>query len=677
MPVSSASVDATIRHQAMLEGLKRNHEKIVLPYLQTLDKKLRLKLTRSELTTYNRKRLEALIKSVGDMTENILSGATADLTLELNALAKAEAAFESKALDNAVQNPGFNAKTPAAAQVRAAINAAPLAVSGAAGGQLLKPFMKGWTKAQRDMVEGAIRNGAFTGATNAVILKTIRGTASAKFKDGLLGRTAAQFRAVVHTGVQHVSSVARMETYAANSDLVKKYRWSSTLDNKTTEICQSLDGREFEVGNGPIPPAHVNCRSSTVPVLDEDFKFLREGATRASMGGPVPANQTYFDWLKKQPASFQDSVLGKTRGKLLRNGGLTSEEFAKLRIDQKTFQPLTLKEMQAKVPEAFKRAGIYLNPKTGLPATPPKPVAPKPAPKKKTAPKKQPVVETPPVKKELFDEITVHEPWNLGSKGSVTNAELTKTLRTIGTPEAARVVEFINKQKVGTVYGEPERLGSRSWKMQLKKPERAAEWKKFREEIGKSVTGSNSAPYGSKGAQQAGGYTSRYTNYVVLVDHIKKEVGYGIGKLNTVTKEKLQDIYRGIFARKDFPKWEKSQGGLPGPQHKAFTVADEGGRRLKQGPGYNTILTWLHELGHQVDFRMRYAAHHSGGNYWKAYELPDDIIRITGYSHANDLEWFAETFTAWVVDRQALFALDPRAVEIIDKAVETAINYAR
>lgn len=33
-------------------------------------------------------------------------------------------------------------------------------------------------------------------------------------------------------------------------------------------------------------------------------------STRASQDGQVPASLSYFDWLKRQPAAFQDEALG-------------------------------------------------------------------------------------------------------------------------------------------------------------------------------------------------------------------------------------------------------------------------------------------------------------------------------------------------------------------------------
>lgn len=116
----------------------------------------------------------------------------------------------------------------------------------------------------------------------------------------------------------------------------------------------SVSGDETFICDGFV--TH-NCRSTTVPVLDDSLDFLDEGASRASQDGPIDANTTYYSWLKRQNAAFQDSAIGPTRGKLLRDGGLTSDEFARLNLNR-NFEPLTLAEMEAKAPEVFEMAGV-------------------------------------------------------------------------------------------------------------------------------------------------------------------------------------------------------------------------------------------------------------------------------------------------------------------------------
>ena len=56
-----------------------------------------------------------------------------------------------------------------------------------------------------------------------------------------------------------------------------------------------------------------NCRSTTVPIIDPDILPPSTVATRASKDGPVPVNTSYGQWLKDQPRSVQEEVLGKDK----------------------------------------------------------------------------------------------------------------------------------------------------------------------------------------------------------------------------------------------------------------------------------------------------------------------------------------------------------------------------
>jgi hypothetical protein len=75
--------------------------------------------------------------------------------------------------------------------------------------------------------------------------------------------------------------------------------------------------------------------------------------TRASMDGQVPEETTYSEWLMRQSAARQDDVLGPTRGKLLRQGGLTIDKF----VNDKG-RTLTLKQLRQRAPKAFEAAGL-------------------------------------------------------------------------------------------------------------------------------------------------------------------------------------------------------------------------------------------------------------------------------------------------------------------------------
>lgn len=117
---------------------------------------------------------------------------------------------------------------------------------------------------------------------------------------------------LVRTSVNHISSVARSEVFSDNSDIIEGEMWNSILDGRTSSICRSLDGKVFELGKGKRPPAHPNCRSYMTPILK----------------GIEPAPRTsYAEWFAKQSSDKQDSILGKTKGKLYREGKLPLSAF--------------------------------------------------------------------------------------------------------------------------------------------------------------------------------------------------------------------------------------------------------------------------------------------------------------------------------------------------------------
>lgn len=355
MATSELLIEAATRNAVMLERLKSGEVAKIEPFLQRIDRDLRLRLSRDSLTEYSRRRLETLLTSIDAMLAKIQGEYTDQLMLDLADVAQYEAAFEARSLDQILVN--VSAAVPTVAALRTAIDTRPLSVTGADGGKLLTSFIADWSQAERNRVTGAIRQGYVQGETNQQIINRIRGTKRLKYSDGILSIIKRDAEAIVRTGIQHVASVARFETWNANSDVVTGYEIVATLDSSTTVICRSLDGRTFKLGKGPIPPFHVRCRTTTAATLDERFDFLKEGATRSSKDGYVDASETYYSWLKKQSAGFQREVLGPTRAKLFRDGGISAKRFAELQLDR-NFKPLDLEQLRSLEPLMFERAGL-------------------------------------------------------------------------------------------------------------------------------------------------------------------------------------------------------------------------------------------------------------------------------------------------------------------------------
>jgi SPP1 gp7 family putative phage head morphogenesis protein len=214
----------------------------------------------------------------------------------------------------------------------AAVNGAPqtyslTAAQGATitlpNGQVVSKAFRGIATSQAEQFSQVVRNGLLTGETTPSIAKRLIGSLQFGEEAKTVGQIAAaggqltqvadnQIIALVRTSINQVANAASQQVYEGNQDITKKYRYIATLDTRTSAICRALDGKEFEYGKGPMPPQHFNCRSTTVPVIDYkalDIPPPPEGK-RASMDGPVPGNETYGQWLAKQPRTTQADALG-------------------------------------------------------------------------------------------------------------------------------------------------------------------------------------------------------------------------------------------------------------------------------------------------------------------------------------------------------------------------------
>lgn len=304
--------------------------------------------------------LTGLLKELQVAQTDIGAAQLGALTEQLAEFAGFTAKAEALALTGITKAGGKAAVKATAATAKQAYQRAlddPMNVGKEHTGVKMDGFMKGWSSAQTNMVNGAVLNGWQQGKTVQQVMQQIRGTKAAKYKDGLTAASRRDAAAMVRTATQHVAQAARMETWARNGDLIEGYEILATLDSRTTQICRSMDGRKFDLGKGPFPPFHVNCRTTTVPTLGPEWDFLDEGATRSSANGYVDAELTYYDWLKQQDSTFVKEALGASRSKLFLEGNLTTQQFSDMNLG-KNFEPLTLKEMAAAHPTVFKGTGL-------------------------------------------------------------------------------------------------------------------------------------------------------------------------------------------------------------------------------------------------------------------------------------------------------------------------------
>ena len=233
-------------------------------------------------------------------------------------------------------------------------------------GEVVEKAFRGIASSQADFISREIRVGVTEGESMTKIAKRLRGrlqfgsnqemTARAQALAGGTGMKLAnnQVRTIVRTSVNQVQTMANQAVYSANQEVTKRYEYVATLDARTSAICGSLDGKTFKYGEGPMPPQHFNCRSTTVPIIDDEDLRKRFPDTRPSSVGRVSQDESYPDWLKKNP-NMQTEALGNKKPffNYLINTKKKSPREALRQIIRDDGTELSLKDLMKKYPKAI------------------------------------------------------------------------------------------------------------------------------------------------------------------------------------------------------------------------------------------------------------------------------------------------------------------------------------
>ena len=163
-------------------------------------------------------------------------------------------------------------------------------------------YMEGWDQAEKDLNINILPDqnaidymSEYTydniKGMNDDIAEKLRGVMQRAFMDGTsLEEVKAEVTKVFDVGEKRVTMIARTESNrAANFGRLHGYQksgmpgkkvYSAHIDDRTSPLCKRLNGQEVDMNEdfndpkgewkGPVPPAHVNCRSSWLFVPDEE-----------------------------------------------------------------------------------------------------------------------------------------------------------------------------------------------------------------------------------------------------------------------------------------------------------------------------------------------------------------------------------------------------------------------
>ncbi len=384
--------DALVRHQIYVlrySGYVRNRMTTIMNASEDeLARRIRDKLrnTQGLSTPVEWQRLQSLQAGLDALRRESWDEATKFLIEEMVELSYQEP-IRLNAMMQAVLPVAVETVMPSARMLRA------IALSRPFEGRILKEWADTMAADDIRRIHSAIQAGMVAGEDSATIARRVVGTGTLKGADGVTEITRRQIQTITRTAVQHIANGARDTWFDENSDILEAEQFVATLDSRTTPICRALDGKTYPVGKGPRPPLHFNCRSLRIAAIDGTLAgdrpakptteklLVKEYAEKNGLGdvrsrdqlprgtkgdydkwargrirqlvGPVPATQTYQTWLKGQSNAFQNEVLGDTKAKLFRDGGLTLDKF----VDRNGTE-LTLKQLAQKEADAFRAAGL-------------------------------------------------------------------------------------------------------------------------------------------------------------------------------------------------------------------------------------------------------------------------------------------------------------------------------
>jgi SPP1 gp7 family putative phage head morphogenesis protein len=141
-----------------------------------------------------------------------------------------------------------------------------------------------------------------TDVEEAEILKKVKGTLADSIRSGLgfnnivkmlnkdlegYGLGGARLETIARTNVMKAFSESRKQELESTDGIVA-YQLSAIMDDRTSDICDELDGLIFEPEDLDYynTPLHFNCRSIIIPIFqDEEFEFDEMPNTESTQGG--------------------------------------------------------------------------------------------------------------------------------------------------------------------------------------------------------------------------------------------------------------------------------------------------------------------------------------------------------------------------------------------------------
>jgi len=345
MALSDEIQDAITRHQIFILRYAAGREKEASQYVDRVKEMIQDELRNEELTDLELARLNRFMDEVQLFAEEQYQALADKVADDARELAAQEIDWNAGLLSRII---GEDITVPSAFQTELSVFAG-IIISGVAG-STVRGVANAFRRTKTNQLMQAIRDGITMREDNFQI---------GRRAESINALHKKQAGSMIRTISNHVAVSARDTVLKNNIGLFDGYEWVAVLDSRTSLICAGRDGKIYPLTDdpekSPKPPAHVNCRSTITPVVKAGFEDkVKKPKPRTAEGAKgktkVRQTTTYESWLVRQPAWFQDEVLGVARGRLFRRGGLNLSKF----VDD-SGKTLTLDELRKVEPEVFNR----------------------------------------------------------------------------------------------------------------------------------------------------------------------------------------------------------------------------------------------------------------------------------------------------------------------------------
>lgn len=394
--------DDFVRQQVNIQRMSSGEVNRLLRTLNAADEELtgkivsRLKMLKKSGRSmdFTTKRYQAMIKELRKTRASVIKAIGKDIGQAMNETVKIEIASSISILKNSVPV-SINFASPGLTATRELVRDMPF--GGANAMQTLEQWVTGLTTADSNRIVSVLQAGMLQGETIPQIEQRLMMAQNmTKQNVDVIARTGINHASntargeVFKENSDVLQALRWTSTLDGRTSPVCRYRSGRFGPADGTVNMEGVPQPHLEPPDA-TPPAHPRCRSLKIPILDTfkigdalpdrptvrdirtgrkrqiDFEKRARADARAEGKrwseltgkqkspyrrgvrqdwarknvGTVPGETTYNQWLRRQDAGFQDSVLGKTKGKMYRdNPDMTMANFVDRRGNELTLAEL-------------------------------------------------------------------------------------------------------------------------------------------------------------------------------------------------------------------------------------------------------------------------------------------------------------------------------------------------